>query len=148
MPAAPLHAKAKQRKPWPWHRRLILFSALAAVAYYGADIWLHMLEEGTHILLESLELLIEEFYEHVLHMPRRQAEVFTVWSGTLIGLALLTAILRAIFKRIVRAYRATARWCSNTYAALLAWRRTLSVGDIAILAIAGIVIAFMLLPFL
>jgi hypothetical protein len=148
VPAAPLHAKAKQRKPWPWHRRLILFSALAAVAYYGAEIWLHMLEEGTHIVLEFLELMIEEFYEHVLHMPRRQAEVFTVWSGALIGLALLLATLRAIFRRIVRTYLATARWCGNSYAALLAWRRSLSVGEIAILAIAGIVIAFMLLPFL
>lgn len=107
-----------------------------------------MLEEGTHIVLEFLELMIEEFYEHVLHMPRRQAEVFTVWSGALIGLALLLATLRAIFRRIVRTYLATARWCDNSYAALLAWRRSLSVGEIAILAIAGIVIAFMLLPFL
>lgn len=147
MPAAPLPAKAKQRKPWPWHRRLILLSALAAVGYYGAEIWLHMLEEGTHVVLEFLELMIEEFYEHVLHMPRRQAEVFTVWSGTILGLALLLAVIRAIVRRIVRAYLAGARWCAGSYAALLAWWRTLSVGDVAILAIAGMVIAFMLLSF-
>lgn len=136
------------RKRWPLHRKLILLAVLAAIAYFGADLWLHLLEEGTHLLLESLEMLIEEFYEHVLHMPRRQAEVFTVWSGALLGLALLYAIVRAIVRRIVRAYLAAAAWCRKTYAVLLAWWRTLSTGDVAILAVAGIVVGFMLLSVL
>jgi len=93
-------------------------------------------------------MVVEEFYKHVLHLPRRQAEIFTVWSGGIIALALLFLTIRSIVRRIVRAYETARRWCLDTAAALKDWWRTLSEGDIAIVALAGGIAAFMLLSLL
>lgn len=137
--------KPQRRRTFPWHQRLALLAGLTALFYLASDILVHLLEEGTHVLLESLEMLIEEFYEHVLHMQRRQAEIFTVWTGGILTLTLLYFIVRSLIRRIVRAYIRARDWCLSTIAALIAWRRTWSEADIAILAVAGGVVVFTLL---
>ncbi|BBL69901.1 hypothetical protein [Methylogaea oryzae] len=136
---------ARRRRSFPWHQRLALLAGLTALFYFASDIVLHLLEEGTHVLLESLEMLIEEFYEHVLHMHRRQAEIFTVWTGTTLIIIVLYFTARSLIRRIVRAYIQARDWCLATVAALVAWRRTWSEADIAILAVAGGVVVFTLL---
>lgn len=136
---------AQRCKHWPLHRRLILLGTLAALFYFGGDILTPLLEEGTQILLEALEMFVEEFYEHVLHLSRRVAEIFTVWSGAIIALALLYVIVRSIVRRIVRAYAVSRDWCRKPIVALIAWRHTWSEADIAILGVIGSVVIFMLL---
>lgn len=141
----PAAHKLQRRRTFPWHQRVALLAGLTALFYFASDILVHLLEEGTHVLLEALEMLVEEFYEHVLHMHRRQAEIFTVWTGSLIALTLLYFLSRSIIRRIVRAYIRTRDRCLATVAALVAWRRTWSEADVAILAVAGGVVAFTLL---
>lgn len=146
MPAA--HSIPTRRKRWPWYRSLILSAALAAMVYLGGEMLPHLLEQGTHLLLESLEMLVEEFYEHVLHLPRREAEIVTVWSGAIMGLSLLYWGIRALVRRIIRAYFATRQWCLNTIRAVIAWKNGWSEADVAILAAVAFVVLMMLFALL
>lgn len=140
----------KAQRRWRWRRRhsFILLASLTTLLYYSAEELLHLLLEGLHLLLESLEMWIEEFYEHVLHLPVHTAEILTVWTGAILALILLYFTGRAIVRRIVRAYIATRNWCLKTLAAFHAWRRALSEADIAILIVIGCVVVFMLLSLL
>ncbi|TAN53253.1 MAG: hypothetical protein EPN21_01815 [Methylococcaceae bacterium] len=146
MPAATLISQ--RRKRWPWHRSLILLASLAGMLYFGGEMLPHLLEQGTHLLLESLEMLIEEFYEHVLHLPRREAEIVTVWSGAIMGLSLLYWVIRIIVRRIVLAYLAVLQWWRNTVDAMIAWKNAWSEADVAILAAVGVVVVIMLIALL
>lgn len=143
------------RRPWPLHRKILLAVGGVYILYEFGDMLLPLLgdlleellpilEESTQLALESLELLADNFFEHTLHFSQRMSEVFTVWSGIVLGSILGFFIVRAIARRILYAYLNAANWYRRQVADFRYWRQNLSEADKVILGAAFLVILAMI----
>lgn len=77
--------------------------------FYGEEL-VPLLGEGLHVLGEFLELLLEHFFEDALNLPRREAEIATVWGGTVALLFFAWVALRKTGLWMRQALHRSAQW--------------------------------------
>lgn len=85
-----------------------------------------LIGEGLHVLGEFLELMLENFFEDTLGLHRREAEIMTVWAGSLIGLFVLWLMVKGMARWTKRAVQRSVEWEQRQARSVKDWYDSIS----------------------